>query len=228
MKVCERVVNCGMSDPHAASTLTHLPRPALPAQLTAETLAQAEALVWRTLERACKDRHHGMHTPGLVTMGTSGFPNPRTVVLRRVDAQQRTIMCHTDVRSEKIPEIAKHAQVAWLFYDPQTRIQFRISATARVERDTPLADEQWRRSSVSSRRCYLADVAPGTITQTMHSNVPENLRERNPSIEESEAGRRNFAVVVTTALHADVLELAAEGHRRVVFSFGGTPQWAAV
>ena len=44
----------------------------------------------------------------------------------------------------------------------------------------------------------------------------------------SEAGRRNFAVVVTTALHADVLELAAEGHRRVVFSFGGTPQWAAV
>jgi pyridoxamine 5'-phosphate oxidase len=107
-------------------------------------------------------------------------------------------------------------------------MQFRISATARVERDTPLADEQWERSALSSRRCYLAPRTPGEACDAMESNIPPQMAGRQPTREESEAGRANFAVVVTTALRADVLELAAEGHRRVMLTFGGDAKWVAV
>lgn len=222
------VPNAPNGTPHPAPSASHLPRPALPAQLTDATLANTEQFVWQTLATACKDRHHGMHTPGIVTIGSDGHPAPRTVVLRRVDAASRMIVCHTDARSEKVHEIEREPRIAWLFYDPQTRIQFRIAAMARIERDTPLAREQWQRSSLSSRRCYLAGITPGTLSDVMLTNVPVGMEGRSPSLAESEAGRRNFAIVVATVLRVDVLELATEGHRRVVFACGQSPTWAAV
>jgi general stress protein 26 len=213
-----------MADPH--KQLARMPRPAFPAQLNDP--ATAEELIWRTLARAINDRHHGMHTPGLIALGADGFPNPRVVTLRRVEPAQRTLICHTDIRSEKVAEIERNPNVAWLCYDIRTRLQFRISATARIERDTPLADEQWGRSALSSRRCYLASNAPGTPSDTMMSNIPPHMAGRQPTLEESAPGRANFAIVVTTALRADVLELAAEGHRRVMLTFGGPARWVAV
>lgn len=213
-----------MADPH--KPLARILRPAFPAQLTDP--ATAEDLVWRTLARAVKDRHHGMHTPGLVAFGADGFPNPRVVTLRRVEPDQRSLICHTDVRSEKVAEIERNPSVSWICYDIRTRLQFRIAATARIERDTPLADEQWGRSALSSRRCYLAPHAPGTPSDTLLSNIPPHMAGRQPTMEESEPGRPNFAIVVTTALRADVLELAAEGHRRVTLTFGGPARWVAV
>lgn len=213
-----------MADPH--KPLERMPRPAFPAQLNDP--AHAEDLIWRTLARAVKDRHHGMHTSGLVAISADNLPNPRIVTLRRIDPSQRVIICHTDIRSEKVAEIERNPNVAWLCYDIRTRLQFRISAVARIERDSPLADEQWGRSALSSRRCYLAPHAPGTPSDTLLSNIPPHMAGRQPTLEESEPGRPNFAIVVTTALRADVLELAAEGHRRVMLTFGGPARWVAV
>jgi pyridoxine/pyridoxamine 5'-phosphate oxidase len=44
--------------------------------------------IWKELGRASVDRHHAWRTPVLATVGCDGSPNARTVVLRKVDANQ--------------------------------------------------------------------------------------------------------------------------------------------
>jgi hypothetical protein len=47
--------------------------------------------------------------------------------------------------------------------------------------------------------------------------LPGNLIDREPTREESEFGKANFAVVAATIERIDCLELAVKGHRRSLF-----------
>lgn len=180
--------------------------------------------VWALLHKGVEDRRHGFHYPTVATVDERGEPQARVVVLRRVDdpgvgGGRACVMAHTDVRSPKASQVGHRATAAWVFYDSPCRLQVRVWGTARVEHDTPLADEQWEQTRLMSRRCYLAPGAPGSVVNQQDPNLPLTFTRRDPTHEESEAGRAHFAVLVTEVHSMDVLRLRHDGHARARFSW---------
>jgi len=180
---------------------------------------------WNELGRGVVDRRHGFHVPVLATVGLDGAPQARAVVLRRVIAEAGEICCHTDIRSGKVAQIRANPRMAWHFYDEGRKLQLRIAAIAEVVPDGPRADEAWACSAVTSRRCYLAPRAPGEASDAPSPNLPEAVRDRRPTEEETRPGRANFALVVTRADSIDWLSLASEGHRRARFALDAAGAW---
>lgn len=184
-------------------------------QLAHEILTRAFDL----LARATKARHDDFHTPALITTGNDNLPEARTVVLRKFAAETRSLFCHIDLRSPKAAEIRNNPRVAWLFYHKAEKLQLRIRATATLHTDDQTAEAQWNASQLFSRRCYCG-AAPGTLSETPSSGLPESLVDRAPTAEETETlGRKNFAVVNSKISEIDVYELHVRGHRRSLFIF---------
>jgi hypothetical protein len=143
----------------------------------------------------------------------------RTVVLRGVEPGDHSIFCHTDFRSPKVRDLKKYPVVSLLFYDPQRKFQLRMQAVAEVINQGHLADKHWMRSRLSSRKCYLTSLAPGTYLETPGDAIPGSLLGRDPYLDESEEGRPNFAVIHFRVHRIDWLYLSSQGHRRAVFEY---------
>lgn len=193
--------------------------------MTADALrepASAEALLealWSELAEGAARGRHPWHTGVFATAGEAG-PTARTVVLRHADRETGTLGLHTDRRAPKCVEIARDRSVAWLFYDAERKVQLRIAATASVLTSGPEFDRAWKRTGLSSRRCYLAPTPPGDDLPD-GVNLPDDFRDADPDAERSEAGRENFAVVRTAVTRFDWLVLSHAGHRRAVFEPDG-------
>ena len=180
--------------------------------------------LWAMLDRAVRQRRDGWHLPVLATIDGDGVPAARTVVLRAVDRDARSVCCHSDARSPKVVEIARSPTVAWCFYDASRREQVRLRGRSRVHRaaaDDSLALDRWEAATRSSRRCYLAPRAPGATAEHASPNLPEELRGRVPEEGEDAAGLANFVVIETRVEGIDWLELHADGHRRARFEWRG-------
>jgi hypothetical protein len=199
-------------------------QPAMTRKLIAATdgLDSILVLAWKMLEEGAARSSSAMHTGVLATVADTGCA-VRTVVLRRVIADQRTIVCHTDRRSPKVSQIAASSALAWLFYDPRHKLQIRVTGTGRVPPDEEsITETQWQRSRVGSRRCYLAPSAPGTLCDAVEPGFPASFVDTNPTAAQSEAGRANFAVVECQVDFLDILQLGARGHVRAQFRWSGS------
>lgn len=171
--------------------------------------------IWKQLDLGTLDRNHPFHTP---VFGTSSEckANLRVVVLRRFWRRPPQLAFHTHLNSPKINEIKNNPQVSWLFYNQPEKLQLRIKGTAVIHTVDDLAEEQWLATGFFSRRCYVAE-APTQIAKQATSGMPEEIIERQPTKEESEAGRANFAVISSTIDSIDCLELDVRGNRRSLF-----------
>lgn len=181
---------------------------------------------FRELGRGVVDRRHGFHVPAIATVGLDGAPQVRSVVLRRVDAAEGILSCHSDARSGKVAELAREPRMTWHFYAPELKLQLRVLSNAEYLRVGAVADEAWSRSELSSRRCYLAPRAPGAECDAPSPNLPPELVGRRPTVEESLPGREHFGVVRARSLAIDWLWLGADGHRRARFTRETSGAWA--
>lgn len=171
--------------------------------------------IWEALQIGATTRTHPLHT-GMIATVSDGMPQARTVVLRKVLPETRTLIFHTDHRSQKISELARNPNISWLFYDAEARVQLRLSGVATLHYQDELAGAQWENTKLFSRRCYLS-LAPSSLLTKPESGLPESLLKRNPTLEESEAGWGNFTVVETNIHAIDWLWLNSSGHQRAKF-----------
>ncbi len=174
--------------------------------------------VWKNLDLGTLERNHPFHTPVFATVANGCAPDLRVVVLRRFWRKPPALAFHSHIGSPKVREIENNPNVYWLFYDTAARLQVRIKGRAIVHCDDELADEQWQATEFFSRRCYVGE-APSNISKKPTSGLPDDLLDRAPTHEESEAGRANFVVVTSTIEQIDCLELHVKGHRRSLFTW---------
>lgn len=174
--------------------------------------------IWKHLELGVSDRTHPFHTPVFATISEDGTPSLRVVVLRRFWRKPRGLAFHTHIGAPKVREINKNPHVSWCFYHPQEKLQLRIKGIASIHTEDELAEEQWKATQLLSRRCYLG-AAPSLIVEKETPGFPEEFIDRIPSPEESEIGRKNFAVVFSTIDSIDCLELNVRGNRRSLFTW---------
>lgn len=171
--------------------------------------------IWKNLDLATFQRRHPFHQPIFGTIADNA-PSLRMVVLRRFWRKPPSLAFHAHLGSPKIAQIEANPNVYWLFYHPEEKLQVRIKGTATIHSNDELQQEQWTATELFSRRCYVGE-SPTQISKSPTSGLPENLIDREPTYEESETGRQNFAVISSTIDEIDCLELAVKGHRRSLF-----------
>lgn len=172
--------------------------------------------IWKHLDLGVLDREHPFHTPVLSTVANGCAPNSRIVVLRRFWRKPAKLAFHSHLAAPKIKEIETNPNVSFVFYHPQEKLQLRIKGIAVIHTASELHEEQWLATGFFSRRCYVG-AAPSDVSEKPTSGLPNDLNARQPTKEESEAGRANFAVVSSAIDSIDCMELDVKGNRRSLF-----------
>lgn len=169
--------------------------------------------IWKELGRASVDRHHEWRTPVLATVGCDGSPNARTVVLRKVDANQQILCFYTDARSAKVSELTKEPKAVLAFWSGRLNWQLRVKVEISVATDGSELQALWQRVQQSASAAdYLATEAPGS-ERTSGFSTAQNL-----------SGDHHFALLNAQVLQMDWLELGRGAHRRARLS-ADTWQW---
>lgn len=167
------------------------------------TPAELPARVWQELQRATVDRHHEWRTPVPASVDDDGLPQARTVVLRRADADTRTLTCFTDARSPKCGDLQARPQAALVFWSQRLGWQLRVTATAEVDTAGPAVQAAWERVRQSAAASdYLMPSPPG---------APLDAAAPAPA---PASGQHHLAIVRLQVSGIDWLELHRDGHRR--------------
>lgn len=175
--------------------------------------------IWTLLEEGVKDRRHGFHTPVAATMRDSGGAALRTVVLRHVDRESRSLQFHTDIRSKKITDLKADPRLSFLFYDRGAQTQVRVDAVATVSHNDKVTAAAWEKLSPDNRREYLASEQPGEPSAWPTSGLPPEFQDRDPTDEELKKGYQEFAVISASFSTLEWLYVCHEGHRRARFDW---------
>lgn len=169
---------------------------------------------WDLIEPGASKRSSPAHTPVVATIGDAGEPQLRVMVLRAADRMARRLRFHTDIRSTKIDDVKTRGSASVLMYDPELKLQLRLSGCISVETDGDDVDDAWQTSTTFARRCYLAENAPGSQSIEATSGLPIWIEGKQPVEEQLGDARANFALLWFEVRSLEYLYLANVGHRR--------------
>jgi hypothetical protein len=192
-----------------------------------DTLDAVLENIWTMLMRGANRSDDPFHWPALGTTAKAGC-RMRTVILRQFFLRRRLLVCHTDARAGKVKEIAAFENVSWLFYHPESKVQLRISGPATLHQNDEFADEQWVATRITSRLNYCAVEPPGTAIDKPSTGLPDFLRNKAPTLLDSERGRPNFMSIAGRIDYIDWVRLSILGNRRAYFTWaenGLTAGW---
>ena len=192
--------------------------PTNPVDKEGADLPDLEQITWQQLSAAPTADKDGFKTMILATNTTTGA-DARMVVLRKVDGAHHYLWFHTDARAEKVIQLEIHPSATVLFWDEKRQVQLRLMVETRLHTDDYVADEHWQNLWVGGRKMYLSERTPGSKQPAPYPGFPEHFGEELPSPEESEAGRKNFAVIECRVLEMEYLHLSRKGQTRARFKY---------
>jgi general stress protein 26 len=187
------------------------------------TLTDVEQVSWQHLASVFNDKDDkptatGFKTMILASRITTGA-TARTVVLRKVDIDRKYVWFHTDVRAAKVMQLEAFPDATLLFWDDTLNVQLRLTVETHLHSDDYVADEHWKAIGVGNRKNYLSEFEPGSERPSPYPGFPTHLGSALPSPEESEVGRKNFAVIECRVLAMDYLQLSRNGQVRAQFLY---------
>ena len=174
------------------------------------------------LNESVRSAKHAFHVATVSTITANGTPRSRSVILRHFDANTPEVAFHTDIRSPKLKDLQNCRTLCVHWYDPASRVQIRLIASATVHHQDGRTEQAWQSSRTTSRACYGTENAPGT---TMNQFPPA------PPIPHANdhSGYAHFVVVACHFEELDVLTLHASGHQRVLLSVKHSPAtWSII
>ena len=104
----------------------------------------------------------------------------------------------------------------------------RISGPATLHAADQFADQQWAAAKITSRLNYCATEPPGTAVDKPSSGLPDFLRNKVPTLLDSESGRKNFMAIAGRIDSMDWVRLSTLGNRRARYEWdvnGVTADW---
>jgi hypothetical protein len=154
-----------------------------------------------------------------IATNTPEGADARTVVLRQVESVRRYVWFHTDARADKVIQLEAFPRATLLFWDEKSQTQLRLVTETRLHIDDHIADEHWKKLWVGGRKTYLSELKPGSEQPDPYPGFPAYLGEDLPSEADSEAGRKNFAVIECRVLSMEYLHLGRGGQTRALFQY---------
>ena len=183
-----------------------------------ENLEEIQNKYWSMLDDAVTNRGSPFRIPVFMCANQDEIDG-RIVVLRKSDRKNNLLQFHTDFRSPKVEILKKNNKASLLFYDKEEKIQLRMKVDCEINNRNSTTEESWKKTQHISRRCYLTDSPPGTISENPTSGMISQLEDFDYTMEQSEEGYKNFTVIKCKIKSAEWLYLAAKGHRRAKFDF---------
>ena len=183
-----------------------------------EDLAEIQNKYWSMLEDAVTNRNSPFRIPVFMCSNNDEIDG-RIVVLRKSDRQNNLLQFHTDLRSAKVDILNNNNKASLLFYDKEEKIQLRVKVECEINNQNFVTEASWKKTQHISRRCYLTDSPPGTISENPTSGMISKLEDFDYTMEQSEDGYKNFTVIKCYIKSIEWLYLAAKGHRRAKFDF---------
>jgi len=169
----------------------------------------------KNLIRAVKDRRHTFHTPVFCNVDDQNGVDSRVVVLRQFHSSNMVLNFHTDFRSPKVSSLKKNNNSLFVFYDHKFKVQLRIQTISSINNQNSITEKMWEETQLISRKCYLTEKPPSSVTSFPEDGINESLKGKEPTLKESEKGYKYFTVVQNQIQQIDWLYLAASGHRRL-------------
>ena len=169
--------------------------------------------IWDELTLGLNSGKHPFHIFSVSTV-KNNKPDSRTVVLRAVEKENKSISFHTDLRSKKVLQIKESENICALFYDKDTKIQLRIYGSASKETDSLLIKEKWNSSKEMSKLCYLNKISPGEVI-----NESKDYLYGKEELNNIELGIKNFSIINIKISKIDWLSLNHEGHQRMLINY---------
>jgi 3-hydroxyisobutyrate dehydrogenase len=181
-----------------------------------EDLAEIQNKYWSMLEDAVTNRSSPFRIPVFMCSNNDEIDG-RIVVLRKSDRENNLLQFHTDLRSPKVDILNNNNKASLLFYDKEEKIQLRVKVECKINNQNSVTEASWKKTQHISRRCYLTDSPPGTISENPTSGMISKLEDFDYTMEQSEDGYKNFTVIKCYIKSIEWLYLAAKGHRRAKF-----------
>ena len=189
-----------------------------------EDLAEIQNKYWSMLEDAVTNRSSPFRIPVLMCSNNDEIDG-RIVVLRKSDRQNNLLQFHTDLRSPKVDILNNNNKASLLFYDKEEKIQLRVKVECKINNQNSVTEASWKKTQHISRRCYLTDSPPGTISENPTSGMISKLEDFDYTMEQSEDGYKNFTVIKCYIKSIEWLYLAAKGHRRAKFDIKNNKEY---
>ena len=181
-----------------------------------ENFEEIKNKYWSMLDDAVTNRGSPFRIPVFICAHQDEVDG-RIVVLRKSDRSINLLQFHTDLRSPKVDILMKNNNASLVFYDKEEKIQLRVKVECKVNNQNFTTEESWKKTQHISRRCYLTDSPPGTASESPTSGMISKLEDFDYTMEQSEEGYKNFAVIKCKIKCIEWLYLAAKGHRRAKF-----------
>ena len=183
-----------------------------------ENLDEIQKKLWSMLDDAVVNRSSPFRIPVFICANQNDIDG-RIVVLRKSDKENNVLQFHTDIRSQKVAILMKNKNASLVFYDKEEKIQLRVKVICEINNKNSIAQESWKKTQHISRRCYLTDSGPGSVSDNPTSGMISRLEDFDYTMEQSEKGYENFTVIKCKIKSIEWLYLAAKGHRRAIFDF---------
>ena len=183
-----------------------------------ENLEEIQKKLWSMLDDAVVNRTSPFRIPVFICTDQNDIDG-RIVVLRKSDKNNNILQFHTDLRSPKVNILKKNKNASLVFYDKEEKIQLRVKVISEINNKNSLTEESWKKTQHISRRCYLTDSGPGSVSKNPTSGMISKLEDFDYTMEQSEKGYENFTVIKCKIKSIEWLYLAAKGHRRAIFDF---------
>ncbi|XVX18616.1 pyridoxamine 5'-phosphate oxidase family protein [Actinomycetota bacterium] len=170
---------------------------------------QIHDLVWQSLHEATTRR--APFTLGhLATVGLSGEPRVRAVILREFDADSARLLIATHARSDKVAEIAREPRVAMTLYDDARSVQLRLEGIAESVQDPTERQRVWHSLGDQTHGLYRSSLIPGT---PLPDGDPTGVGSE-PGVPDKAAMIERFAAIWLRIESLDWLDLSVPGHLR--------------
>ena len=169
--------------------------------------------IWDELTLGLNSGKHPFHIFSVSTV-KNNKPDSRTVVLRAVEKENKSISFHTDLRSKKVLQIKESENICALFYDKDSKIQLRIYGSASKETNSLLIKEKWNSSKEMSKLCYLNKIPPSEVI-----NESKDYLYGKEELNNIELGIKNFSIINIKISQIDWLSLNHEGHQRMLINY---------
>ena len=165
-----------------------------------EDLAEIQNKYWSMLEDAVTNRSSPFRIPVFMCAHKDDIEG-RIVVLRKSDRENNLLQFHTDLRSPKVDILKNNNKASLLFYDKEEKIQLRVKVECEINNQNSVTEASWKKTQHISRRCYLTDSPPGTVSENPTSGMISKLEDFDYTMEQSEQGYKNFTVIKLSLIH---------------------------
>ena len=132
---------------------------------------------WAQIYRGKADKKSPARHPTFVTSSIDGFPNARTLVMRRCDQKNNKIEFHTDTASSKMFALRENPRAGIHIWLPKVQLQIQMEVIVQVKVGD-ITIPYWRDVPTNSRVAYGTIPTPGTTIESPldYNHKPDQKR----------------------------------------------------